>query len=270
VLTYGQLDERSARLARVLHEAGLRRGDHIAYLSDNTPEVFEVYWAALRSGLYVTGINHHLAAAEAAYIVDDCGARVLIASAGVRQLAEAIVAETPRVEVRLAFGGDVAGHASYSDALAAVSGTRLEDQPRGADMLYSSGTTGRPKGVKPALPQRQVDEPGDAFASVFGPMYGFDTDTVYYSSAPTYHAAPLRFGGIVHTFGGTLVMAPKFDAEASLAAIAKYRVTHSQWVPTMFVRMLKLDPQVRERYDVSSLRVAVHAAAPCPVDVNRR
>jgi long-chain acyl-CoA synthetase len=108
------------------------------------------------------------------------------------------------------------------------------------------------------------------FAGVFGPMYGFGPDTVYFSAAPVYHAAPLRFGGIVHRYGGTLVMARRFDAEASLATIQEHRVTHSQWVPTMFVRMLKLPPEVREGYDVSSLRVAVHAAAPCPVDVKRQ
>lgn len=137
-------------------------------------------------------------------------------------------------------------------------------------MLYSSGTTGRPKGIKPALPDRQVgDAPGDTFTAVFGPLYGFDTDTVYLSPAPLYHAAPLRFGGVVHALGGTLVVMERFDAERALAAIERYRVTHSQWVPTMFVRMLKLDESVRTRYDLSSLKVAIHAAAPCPVDVKQ-
>ncbi|MCE3552865.1 acyl-CoA synthetase [Pseudonocardia sp. RS11V-5] len=268
--TYAELDERSLRLARVLADAGLRRGDHVAFLSENAPEVFEVYWAALRSGLYVTGINHHLAPAEVAYIVNDCGARALIVGASKAELATDVVAETPNVQLRLAFGGAVPGHGSYEDALAGVTAEPLESQPRGADMLYSSGTTGRPKGIKPALPDRQVDEPGDMFTAVFGKIYGFGEDTVYYSPAPTYHAAPLRFGGIVQALGGTLVMAKKFDAVAALEAIAQHRVTHSQWVPTMFVRMLKLPEEVRTAYDVSSLRVAVHAAAPCPVDVKQQ
>jgi fatty-acyl-CoA synthase len=174
-----------------------------------------------------------------------------------------------RVGLRLSFGGPVEGYASYERALAGASARPLPDQPRGTDMLYSSGTTGRPKGIKPALPERQVGDPGDPYVGLFGPMYGFDTDTVYFSAAPTYHAAPLRFAGVIHALGGTVVMARRFDAESALAAIEKYRVTHSQWVPTMFVRMLKLPAEVREHYDVSSMEVAIHAAAPCPVEVKR-
>jgi fatty-acyl-CoA synthase len=137
-------------------------------------------------------------------------------------------------------------------------------------MLYSSGTTGRPKGILRTLPERRIDEPGDAMFEVFAPVYGFDRDTVYYSPAPQYHSAPLRFGAMTHAVGGTLVIADRFDAERALADIERFRVTHSQWVPTMFVRLLKLPDEVRARYDVSSLRVAVHAAAPCPVEVKRR
>ncbi|MBF6183837.1 acyl-CoA synthetase [Nocardia farcinica] len=270
VLTYRELEDNSVRLARHLRAAGLRPGDHLALLSGNDPKVYEVYWAALRSGLYITAVNRHLSPSEISYIVDDCGARALIVSAALAESAEKVVAETPAVEIRLAFGGDVPGHASYEDALAASSPEPLSDQPRGADMLYSSGTTGRPKGIKQPLPQRQVgDAPGDTYTAIFGPLYGFGTETVYLSPAPLYHAAPLRFGGVVHALGGTVVVMEKFDAEAALAAIERYRVTHSQWVPTMFVRMLKLDEQVRTRYDVSSLKVAVHAAAPCPIDVKR-
>lgn len=269
-LTYRELEENSIRLARHLHEAGLRKGDHLALLSGNDPKVYEVYWAALRSGLYITAVNRHLSPSEISYIVNDCGARALIAAAGLRDAAEKIIEETPGVEIRLAFGGEVAGHDSYEEALAGAAAEPLADQPRGADMLYSSGTTGRPKGIKHPLPDRQVgDPPGDTYTAVFGPLYGFDTETVYLSPAPLYHAAPLRFGGVVHALGGTLVVLERFDAEQALAAIERYRVTHSQWVPTMFVRMLKLDEAVRARYDVSSLKVAVHAAAPCPVEVKR-
>lgn len=269
-LTYAALEERSTRLADVLRRAGLQRGDHFAFISPNALEVFEIYWAALRSGLYVTGVNYNLSADEATYVVEDCGARALLASADLAELATAIADAVPTLELKLVFGGDLAGFASYEDALAAASGEAPADQPRGADMLYSSGTTGRPKGVEPPLPDRQVGEPGDPFAGLFGPMYGFGPDTVYYSPAPTYHAAPLRFGGIVHAFGGTVVMSRRFDAERSLAAIQDHGVTHSQWVPTMFVRMLKLDTAVRAQYDVSTLRCAVHAAAPCPVDVKQQ
>lgn len=269
VLTYQQLDERSLRLAHLLHAAGLRRGDHIAFLSDNRPEVFEVYWAALRSGLYVTGINHHLSATEAAYIVNDCGARAIVVAAAKADLATAIAPDTPHVELRLAFGGPVEGHRDYEDALRGSDDDPLGEQPRGADMLYSSGTTGRPKGIKPPLPERQVDQPGDPFVTTFEHLYNFDDRTVYYSPAPTYHAAPLRFAGIVHSLGGTVVMADRFDAATALEHLARYRVTHSQWVPTMFVRMLKLPDHVRAGYDPIWHRVAIHAAAPCPVEVKQ-
>jgi long-chain acyl-CoA synthetase len=269
VLTFGALERGSARLARHLVGAGLRRGDSIALVADNSPRVFEVYWAAQRCGLYVTAVNHHLAPDEVAYIVRDCGARALVVSAGVGELAAAVGPLVPAPEVRLAYGGRVPGFDDYDTVLAGVPSDPLPDQPRGADMLYSSGTTGRPKGIRPALPDRQVDEPGDSYIAVFGPMYGFDTDSVYLSPAPLYHAAPLRFSATVQAIGGTVVVMERFDAEAALAAIERHRVTHSQWVPTMFVRMLKLPAEARGRYDVSSLRVAIHAAAPCPVEVKR-
>ncbi|MFE9785706.1 acyl-CoA synthetase [Nocardia salmonicida] len=269
-LTYRQLEENSIRLARHLHDAGLRRGDHVALLSVNDPKVYEVYWAALRSGLYITAVNWHLAPAEIGYIVDDCGARALIVSATLAATAEQVTAQTPQVEIRLAFDGPVAGFKSYEQALAAASTEPLADQPRGADMLYSSGTTGRPKGIKLPLSDRQVgDPPGDTYTAIFGPLYAFEPQSVYLSPAPLYHTAPLRFGGVVNALGGTLVVMEKFDAELALATIERHRVTHSQWVPTMFVRMLKLDESVRARYDVSSMQAAVHAAAPCPVEVKQ-
>ncbi|SDE55685.1 acyl-CoA synthetase [Pseudonocardia oroxyli] len=270
-LTFRELDEGSARLARYLHEQGLRRGDVVALVSENTPRVFEVYWAARRSGLYITLVNHHLSAPEAAYIVTDCGAKALIVSAGVAGLAAAI-GDQVQVPITIAFGGEIPGSTAYTDydtELAGVSAEPLPEQPRGADMLYSSGTTGRPKGIKPTLPDSAVDEPGDTYIDIFGPMYGFDADTVYLSPAPLYHAAPLRFSATVQALGGTAVILERFDPEGALAAIERFAVTHSQWVPTMFVRMLKLPDEVRLRYDHSSLRVAIHAAAPCPPEVKQ-
>ncbi len=268
-LTYAQLDERSTRLARVLADAGLTRGDVVALLSGNSLRALEVYWAALRSGLYVTAVNHRLVPDEVAYIVDDSGAAVLIVSAEKGELAAAVQDRTPGVTRRLVFDGALAGHDDYEEALAGVSGEPLDDEPAGAPMLYSSGTTGRPKGVRPPLPAVQVGEGADP---VFGlvRMFGVDTDTVYLSPAPIYHAAPLRWCGAIIANGGTVVMMPRFDAEATLAAIAGYGITHGQFVPTMFVRMLKLPEEVRSAYDVSSLRAAVHAAAPCPVEVKQK
>jgi long-chain acyl-CoA synthetase len=268
-LTFRELEEGSARLARYLHEQGLRRGDVVALVSENTPRVFEVYWAARRSGLYITLVNVHLSAPEAAYIVRDCGAKALVVSAGVAGLAAAI-GEVVDAPLKLAFGGPIPGstaYRDYADELAGVSAEPLPEQPRGADMLYSSGTTGRPKGVKPVLPEAAVDEPGDTYIDTFGPMYSFGPDTVYLSPAPLYHAAPLRFSATVQALGGTAVIMERFDPEAALAAIDHFEVTHSQWVPTMFVRLLKLPQPVRETYGHASLRVAVHAAAPCPPEV---
>ncbi|MCW2584133.1 MAG: putative acyl-CoA synthetase [Klenkia sp.] len=266
-LTFGELEERSVRLANALHDAGLRPGDDVALLAENGLHTYEVFWAAMRSGLYLTAINQHLAPGEVTYVLNDCGAKALIVSAALSELAGAVAPETPGITLRLALGGAVEDHGDYEAALAAASAQPPADQPRGRDMLYSSGTTGLPKGVKSPLPGVQVQEGGEALLNVFGPLYGFGADTVYLSPAPLYHAAPLRFGGMVHMVGGTVVVMPRFEPTAALAAIERYRVTHSQWVPTMFVRMLKLPAEERSRHDLSSHRVAVHAAAPAPAEV---
>ncbi|MFI7343813.1 acyl-CoA synthetase [Streptomyces sp. NPDC050085] len=264
-LTYGELEENSLRLADHLRASGMRKGDHLALLSDNDPRVFEVYWAALRSGLYLTAVNHHLTAEEAAYIVRDCGAKALIVSGALSELGARVKELVPEVEHRLDFADG-----TYDAALRAASPAPPAVQPRGADMLYSSGTTGRPKGIEPTLPDGDVRTDPSTYQLLFQPMYGFGTDTVYLCPAPLYHAAPLRFCGVITATGGTVVLMNSFDPQGALAAIERHRVTHSQWVPTMFVRMLKLPDAVRERYDTSSMKVAIHAAAPCPVEVKRR
>ena len=270
-LTYGELEDRSARFARVLRQLGLRRGDHYAVFMENNLAYHEVVWAGMRSGLYVTAINSHLTPGEAAYIVHDCGARVLVTSAALGEAALAMVAETPGVEARFAVGGGVAGHLDYGEAIAAQPSGPLGEEQRGMVMLYSSGTTGRPKGVKFPLPpadgplgEHELARNNQATTFAYGP------DTVYLSPAPLYHSAPLRVSLAVQTLGGTVVVMEKFDAELALALIERERVTHSQWVPTMFVRMLKLPEEVRSRYDLSSHRIAVHAAAPCPVEVKEQ
>lgn len=268
ILSYAQLERSSSSIASALHELGMRRGDVIALLSDNTVEAFEVYWAAIRSGLYVTAINWHLAPEEAAYIATDSGATVLFASAGVRDLAEAMVPLTPGVLRRYAFGGQIAGYQPY-DLLIDDRFEPLRDRPRGTEMLYSSGTTGRPKGIKPTLPDIQVDEPGDALVGMLAHAFGITAQDRYLSPAPIYHAAPLKWCGGVHALGGTVVLMEKFDAVTALEAIEKYRITATQMVPTMFIRMLQLPDGVRHGFDTSSLRLAVHAAAPCPPDVKQ-
>lgn len=269
-LSFAELDANSVRVAHLLYDAGLRPGDVIALLADNNIRCFEIYWAALRSGLYITAINRHLSADEVAYIIDDSGAKVLFAAAALKDLAESVVAVTPKVEARYAFDGSVEGHASYEDALAASSDEPMADQPAGGPMLYSSGTTGRPKGVKVFVPPVQVGEPGaDVLVPLVAHVFKMGADDIYLIPAPLYHAAPLRWAGAVQALGGTVLVMEKFDAERMLALIEQYRVTATQVVPTMFVRMLKLDPHVRAKYDVSSVRLAIHAAAPCPVDVKQ-
>ena len=269
-LSYGELERRSVQLAHVLRGAGLRPGDVVALLTENNLRAFEVYWAALRSGLYITAVNNRLKPDEVAYIVSDSGATALVVSAEQAATAEAIIEQTSSVKLRLAYGGPVKDHDSYEESIAAASAVPFADQPHGATMLYSSGTTGRPKGVRPALPDRQVSEPGEALVALAGQFFGVNQDSVYLSPGPIYHAAPLRWCGAVQALGGTVIVMKRFDAQQALHAIAERRVTHAQFVPTMFVRMLQLPPATRDRFDISSLRVAIHAAAPCPVEVKQK
>ena len=269
-VTYAELEERSVRLARVWEDAGLGFGDHVALLIENQARFFEVCWAAQRSGLYYTAINTHLTAEEVAYIVDDCDARAFVTTAAMGPVAEELAPVLPaQVTSRLVIDGLVDGYEPYEDALASVSGDPREAEVEGHAMLYSSGTTGRPKGVRFELQNQPLGNPGLAVEG-FRLYYGIGEDTVYLSTAPNYHAAPLQFCMAVHRLGGTAVVMERFDEEAALAAIERYRVTHSQWVPTMFVRLFKLPEEVRDRYDLSSQRVVLHAAAPCPVPVKEK
>ncbi|WP_067824031.1 acyl-CoA synthetase [Actinomadura kijaniata] len=269
VITYRELNEESNRLAQLLHAEGLRAGDHIAFMLENHPLYLAIAWAAQRAGLYYTAISSRLQADELAYIVDNCEARVFISSAALRDTAAAVAERTPRVSLRLMLDGTAPGFESYEERVAAHPPTPIAGEREGADMLYSSGTTGRPKGVKPPLPLTEMGTPGPLY-SLIAFLFQPDGDSVYLSPAPLYHAAPLRYCLTFQRFGATVVVMERFDAEQALALIEKYRVTHSQWVPTMFIRMLKLPEEVRTRYDVSSLRHAVHAAAPCPVPVKER
>jgi long-chain acyl-CoA synthetase len=268
VTTYGELDSRSGRIARALRDLGLVQGDVIAMVSDNAPEAIELYWAALRSGLYITAVNYNLAPEEAAYIIDDSDAKVVFAAASLASLATKVVDLTPQVEHRFAYGGEVDGHGSYEDLIASAA-EPLGPGVRGADMLYSSGTTGRPKGVKPPFLGIDVDQPGDPLTAMTGSFFGLNASDVYLTSAPIYHAAPLRWSGVVHAHGGTVVMMERFNAEESLGAIQAHGVTVLQMVPTMFVRLLQLPEAVRSSYDHSTLRLAIHAAAPCPPEVKQ-
>jgi long-chain acyl-CoA synthetase len=253
----------------VLFDAGLRPGDHIAFMLENRWEFLAIAWAAQRSGLYYTPVGSRLQADELAYIVDNCEARVFIASAAVADVAAKITADTPRVGLRLMLDGTAEGFTSYQDRTSAAPATPLPDEVEGMDMLYSSGTTGRPKGVKPALPLAPMGT-SNPLTQLIALLFPPDGTSVYLSPAPLYHAAPLRYCMSFLRFGATIVIMERFDPEQALQAIETHRVTHSQWVPTMFIRMLKLPAEIRERYDLSSLRYAVHAAAPCPIPVKEQ
>ncbi len=268
ILTFGQLNEASNRMAQLLYARGFRRGDHLAILMENNLHFMEPVWAGFRSGLYVTTVNRYLPADEAAYIVNDCGAKAIVTSYEKRETAAGLAELIPDCPIRLMIGGTIPGWESYEEALASASPEPLAEEWIGDSMLYSSGTTGRPKGILRPLPDTPAAE---AFKMrQQANLYGYSPDTIYLSPAPLYHAAPLAFVLGVLSFGGTVVMMERFDAEQALKMVETYRVTHSQWVPTMFVRMLKLPEAARKAYDVSSLKIAVHAAAPCPVEVKRQ
>jgi long-chain acyl-CoA synthetase len=271
-VTFRELDERSNQLAHLLRDAGLRRGDHMALFMENHPRFLEVVWAALRSGLYITAINSHLTAEEVAYIVGDCDAQAFVSSSAMAGVATTVPwGELPRVSVRLMVDGtdEASGFRSYEEATAAFPTTMIDDESTGATMLYSSGTTGRPKGVLRPLPDTKPGEGEDRLAALSGP-YKFRDGMVYLSPAPMYHAAPLAFSLNTHRFGGTVVIMERFDPVNALRAIEQHRVTHSQWVPTMFVRLLRVPEEERGSFDLSSHECAIHAAAPCPVAVKRQ
>ncbi len=267
-LSYRQLEDRSNQGARLFRKIGLKTGDCVAIFMENTIRFLEICWAAQRSGLYYCCISSRLTAGEVEYIVRDCGAKALIASYGLAKVASQAAERLGDLSL-LMVGGTVPGFSSYEGAAGVEPKARIADESAGADMLYSSGTTGRPKGVRHALEGLPADAP-PPFLALATALFGLNEETVYLSPAPLYHAAPLRYCMAVHRFGGTAVVMEHFDAESALRHIGHYRVTAGQFVPTMFVRMLKLPDGARAKYDVSSLKSAIHAAAPCPVEVKRK
>lgn len=269
VVTYRQLDDRSNQLARLWQGHGLVAGDHVAIFSENQPRFFEVMWAALRSGLYVTTINSYLSAEEVGYILDDSGARSLITTSERAEIAASALQHAPNVALPLLIGDDDKRFASYVESMDAMPTDPLAEQPAGEMMLYSSGTTGRPKGVKRPLSGKSVTD-GMLIAGLVNGVFGMNAESTYLSPAPLYHSAPIGLSLGVQSLGGTVVVMEKFDPVAALHLIETYSITDSQWVPTMFIRMLKLDAEQRSGFDVSSMRVAIHAAAPCPVAVKQQ
>ena len=270
VVTYRELEERSTRFARALRNRGLRVGDHIAILMENSPAFLEVAWAAQRSGLYYTAINRQFRSGEVQYVLDDCGAKALVTSDAMIDVVADL--DMSRIPVRVSVGDHLAGFERYDDVVAAESAEPLDDECEGREMLYSSGTTGRPKGVRKPLPGTPLGDPESPPVQIARGMFGASGGqvVVYLCPAPLYHSAPLVFSMSWQRLGATVVVMESFDPAQCLELIERYRVTHAQFVPTMFIRMLRLPEAERTRYDLSSLRSVMHSAAPCPVAVKRQ
>jgi len=263
-LSFGELDRQSARLANHLRANGLRPGDRVALLMDNSAEYAVAAWAARRSGLRAVPVNWQLTRAEVSYILADSGARALIAGSRFADVAVAAAAEHA-VPMRLSADRAFAGFVPLADAIAGASEIEPGDQPDGAPMYYSSGTTGRPKGIVRDTGLRFGEQ--RPIEALYSKLYGIREGSVLLVPAPLYFAAPFGWMVAATALGAHVVLLPRFDAEATLAAIETYRCTHALFVPTHFVRLLQLGEDVRRRYDLSSLQAAVHAGAPCPPDV---
>ena len=268
-VTFQQLDERSNQIAHAFREAGLQPGDTIALFAENSPRYFEVCWAAQRSGLYFVCVSSRLTAPEVQYILEDSGAELLISDAAKRLVAEEVQSIT-NVPHYWSIGGEIANHTPLETHRSQFPNTPVPDECAGTDMLYSSGTTGRPKGIRPPLEPGAPIDGEVVLTRIVKALSGASEEAVYLSPAPLYHAAPLRYCMTFSRFGATLIIMEKFDAEALLQAVQTHKITHTQMVPTMFVKLLKLPEEVRNAYDISSLKWVVHAAAPCPIPVKEQ
>ncbi len=270
-VTYAELEARSNRLAHYLRGAGLQRLDHYSIFMENHPRYVESCGAGERSGLYYTCINSYLGGDEVGYLLENSRSKVLITSAAKLAVARAAMAAAPGVERCLVADGpgDGARFQNLDDAVGQLPASQIDDERLGTPMLYSSGTTGRPKGIIRPLPDLAPND-GMALFDFLLKLWRYREDMVYLSPAPLYHSAPQAAISLTIRAGGTAVIMEHFDAEQYLALVERHRVTHSQLVPTMFSRMLKLPEDVRRRYDLASLEVAIHAAAPCPVEVKRQ
>lgn len=271
IVTYAELEARTNRLAHFLRSRGLNRLDHYAIFMENNARYLEACGAGERAGLYFTCINSFLKADELAYIVNNSESRVLIFSEEKRAVATEALKQCPKVEVSLVVDGPGDGKSvlNLDEAVAGFPATPIADESVGTAMLYSSGTTGRPKGIVRPLPEQPPSKQLPLF-DFLNMMWRYREGLTYLSPAPLYHSAPQAAVNLVIRNGGTAIIMERFDPEHYLQLIEKHRPTHSQLVPTMFSRMLKLPDEVRNKYDVSSLEVAIHAAAPCPPQVKEQ
>lgn len=269
-VTYGELNEASNQGAHLFRDRGIAPGNGIAIWLPNHAEFLKITWAAQRSGIYYTPISTFFQTEEVTYILDNSDASLLITNSELlKRLPAAFLAQTKLDILLLDNTAGDPGWPDWATERSQYPTTPIGDECEGAEMIYSSGTTGRPKGVRFPLAFAPLGTLSQLFKTRIK-MYALGADTRYLSTAPMYHSAPLRYNMMVTRLGGAAFILEKFDAEAALEAIQQYRVTHSQWVPTMFVRLLKLAAEKRAQYDVSSLQYAIHAAAPCPVDIKQQ
>ncbi len=269
IVTFRQLDERSNQIAHALREAGCKPGDTIALFAENSPRYFEICWAAQRCGLYYVAISSRLTAPEVQYIIQDSGSRLLIAGASKGAVAKEAKTLTGTKDC-WSIDGEIEGFQALETIQSRFPITPVPDEMAGTDMLYSSGTTGRPKGIRPPIEHGTPIDQDNVLIQIAKGLSGASEDSIYLSPAPLYHAAPLRWCMTFTRLGATLVIMEKFDPEAFLQYVQQYKITHTQTVPTMFVKMLKLPEDARSKYDVSSLKFAIHAAAPCPVPIKEK
>jgi long-chain acyl-CoA synthetase len=270
-VTYAELEARTNQLAHFLRSRGLKRLDHYGIFMENNARYLECCGAGERAGLYFTCINSFLTPQELAYIINNSESKVLILSEEKRAVAIEALSQCPKVEVALVVNGPGDGNRilNFDDALASMSTTPIADESVGTAMLYSSGTTGQPKGIIRPLPEQPPSQQLPLF-DFLQKLWRYREGLVYLSPAPLYHSAPQAAVNLVIRNGGTAIIMENFDPERYLQLVEKYRPTHSQLVPTMFSRMLKLPQAARERYDLSSLEVVIHAAAPCPAQVKEQ
>ena len=269
VVSYRELDERSNQVAQLFRSLGLERGDHVGMMIENDRQFLEIVQGALRSGIIFTPVSTHLRKEETQYILENCGAKLFVGSKKLSAVAEELVRDIPAIKHFYMINGAVAGFDSWEEARGAMPTTPIEDECVGVPMLYSSGTTGQPKGVLTMNDMVDIHEVHPNMQA-FADMFGIDANTVYLSPAPLYHAAPLHYNNLILAMAGTTVVMDKFDPENALQLIQDHKISHCQWVPIMFIRMLKLPAEVRQAYDVSSIKVAIHAAAPCPVEIKQQ
>lgn len=264
-LRYAELETRANKGAHYFRSLGIDNGDAIGIWLPNGIEFFEVYWAAQRAGVYICPISTQLTAEDAAYILNDSGAKLVVTDILVKSAQELLDRKSSLISDTLV----ILEGTQWTEAIAPFPEKPIADERAGYQMVYSSGTTGRPKGVRVPLSDEAADAPM-VRAKLMQQSFGFDEDSVLLTPAPLYHAAPLIFSTIPQRLGATIVIMPRFDAEEMLRLIEKYRVAFVQMVPTMFIRLLKLPKAIRERYDISSLQNVLHAAAPCPIETKRQ